>query len=275
MRKAEKQILIKHTLVNQILTPCGISSIEYSLNPYIGCAHGCAYCYARYLLLRRGYGPEDWGKVVYIKSNAVSRLKDEIRWRRRGKVYLSSATDPYQPVEKEYQITRRLLEILVKYDWPVEILTKSTLILRDLDLIRTISDIRVGVSISVTEDFRRVFEPFASSYDERLRILERLVNVLGGKRVYVFFAPFLPVLSEYSLDTIIDDISNVGIQRLFLDKLNIKAQNWITINKALERIGISKKDFWKKAKDMAYWNKTVKDVIKKAIARRLEVNILF
>lgn len=275
MNQHESSIKIKYTLVDQILTPCGIESIKYSLNPYIGCAHSCVYCYARYLLLRRGYKAEDWGRVVYIKSNAVSRLKDEIRRKTRGTVFLSSATDPYQHVEAAHGITRRLLEILLSYGWPVEILTKSDLILRDKDLIARFSDIRLGVSVSIDDTYIRFFEPHASRYNDRLRVLKEMINVLSSEQISVFMAPFLPILSEESLDIILDDLSDVGVKRIFLDKLNIKSQNWVTINIALDEAGINKRNFWRRAKDLAYWGKVKVEFIRKARERNLEVSVLF
>ena len=275
MENNRKNIVVKYTLVDQILTPSGIESIEYSLNPYIGCSHGCVYCYARYLLMRRGYKPEDWGKIVFVKSNAISRLKDEIRWKKKGRIYLSTATDPYQPLENECQVTRRLLEVIAKYDWPLDILTKSSLVLRDLDLLVNMSNVRVGMSISVTEEYRRFLEPVASSYYERLRTLEKLIEVFGSQRVHVFFAPFIPILSEDSLVRIIDDLASIGIRRIFFDKLNIKAKNWITINPALEIMGVPKEEFWRKAKSPKYWDRVKKEAIRLAISRGMEVNLLF
>ncbi|MCR8453942.1 MAG: radical SAM protein [Crenarchaeota archaeon] len=265
---------IKYTLVDQILTPCGFESAKYSLNPYIGCVHGCVYCYARYLLLRRGYKAEDWGRVVYVKSNAISRLKDEIRWKERGRVYLSSATDPYQPIEVVYGITRKLLEILLSNGWPIAILTKSDLALRDRDLFVKFNDIHLGVSISINEAYE-IFEPNASSYERRLAVLKEMVNLLGEERVSVFLAPFLPIVSEKSLDGILDDLYNLGVKSIFIDKLNIKSQNWITINRALDEIGISRRDFWRRTKDPRYWNEVKVRFIKKATERNFKVSLFF
>ncbi|TDA41793.1 MAG: radical SAM protein, partial [Thermoproteota archaeon] len=107
---------------------------DYCINPYIGCQHACVYCYADYYTKMRGYTGE-WGSYLYAKVNAPELLLKEIRRKRKGVVYLSSLTDPYQPVEMKYRLTRRILEVLMGYGWPVIIQTKSSSIIRDMDII--------------------------------------------------------------------------------------------------------------------------------------------
>ena len=118
-----------------ILGSSGIGGMDYAVNPYIGCSHACAYCYARFMR-RMGHPGEQWGSFVDVKVNAVERLREETEKRSTGKVLLSSVTDAYQPLEEKYQLTRSCLEILLDHGFSVDILTKSNLVLRDLDLLQ-------------------------------------------------------------------------------------------------------------------------------------------
>lgn len=139
----------------------GIQDVDYSINPYLGCEHACLYCYARFMA-RRGHFGEEWGSFVDVKVNALECLEKEPPKKHRGVVLLSSVTDPYQPVETKRQLTRRILERLLEYDFPVNIQTKSKLILKDLDIIQRFSDIEAGFTITSFDDtVRMVFEPQA------------------------------------------------------------------------------------------------------------------
>jgi DNA repair photolyase len=101
------------------------------MNPYRGCAHGCRYCYAPNIMRipRR-----EWGRFVEVKRNIPKILSDELKKKKKGVVGISTTTDPYQPVEKKYKLTRFCLEQLLKHDFPVSVLTKSRLVSRDLDI---------------------------------------------------------------------------------------------------------------------------------------------
>ena len=119
---------------------------DYSLNCYTGCTHGCAYCYARFM---QRFHPhvEPWGAFVDVKANAVETLKRQLRRAAPGEVFISSACDGWQPVEAEYRLTRRCCELLLERGFRLRTLTKSRLILRDLDLFAG-HDVRVGVTIT-------------------------------------------------------------------------------------------------------------------------------
>lgn len=123
-----------------IISDSGIYSVDYSINPYQGCEHGCRYCYATFMKKYTDHS-EPWGSFVDVKANAEEVLERDLRRKKKGSILLSSVTDPYQPVEKKYELTRRILGRLVDTDFSVNILTKSDLIIRDLDLWR-ILDLR-------------------------------------------------------------------------------------------------------------------------------------
>ncbi len=162
----------------------------YVINPYVGCQHGCSYCYARFMKRFTGH-KESWGDFVDIKVNAPDLLTKELKKKRKGTVWVSGVTDPYQPLEKKYKLTRRCLDLLVQNDWPVIIQTRSPLVLRDMDIFKKSDKIEVGLSITTADDeIRKVFEPQAPSIMSRLKAIDSLHQ--NGIKTYVMIAPILP-----------------------------------------------------------------------------------
>ena len=163
---------------------------DYTINPYIGCQHGCSYCYAKFMKRFTGH-KEPWGDFVDVKINAPDLLIKEIRKKKKGIVWISGVCDPYQPLENKYKLTRNCLNILVQNDWPVVIQTRSPLVLRDMDIFKKSNKIKVGLSINTSnDDIRKAFEPNAPSITERLRSVESLHQ--NGIETYVMIAPILP-----------------------------------------------------------------------------------
>ena len=203
--------------------------MDYAVNPYIGCEHGCVYCYARFMS-RLGHRGEEWGSFVDVKVNAPQRLRAEARGR-RGRVLLSSVTDPYQPVERRFQLTRRLLKILLEYGYPIVVQTKSTLVLRDIDLLTRFDGCEVGFTIiTIDEEVRRVFEPRSSPTPQRIEALGELHDV--GLSTYAFIGPLLPHLSERGLPRLLDALSD-RVDLVIFDRLNIRYGNLRSILKVL------------------------------------------
>ena len=126
---------VHEVLCRSIINRSRIPGLDYTLNPYVGCAHGCVFCYARFMT-RYTQHNMDWGRFVDVKINAPDVLAGQIGRLKPGVVSLSTVTDPYQPVEKKYRITRKLLEMLVRSEFSVHILTRSGLVCRDLDLLK-------------------------------------------------------------------------------------------------------------------------------------------
>ena len=131
------------------LSPSKLPGIDYSLNPYRGCEHRCAYCYAPNVLK---INREKWGDFVDVKVNIPHILSKELKMRKPGVVGISTVTDPYQSVEKKFKITRYCLEQLLKHDFPINIQTKSSMVIRDIDLISKFSNAEVMVSIATLND---------------------------------------------------------------------------------------------------------------------------
>jgi DNA repair photolyase len=168
---------------------------DYCVNPYTGCEHNCAYCYAKLFICRYSGHNEPWGAFVDAKVNAPELLRKQLQRAKRARVWIASVCDAYQPLEARYRLTRRCLEELLARQFPVVIQTKSALILRDLDLLQQFEDIEIGFSIATeSEEMARLFEPRASPVRERLRALEVIHE--KGIRTFAFAGPLLPGSAE-------------------------------------------------------------------------------
>ncbi len=188
---------------------------DRSINPYRGCEHGCVYCYARpthsYLNLSPGL---DFETKLTAKVNAVDVLRGELgaRGYRADVVNIGSATDAYQPVERELKITRGVLELLLACKHPFSIVTKSSLVERDLELLQSAAaDGLAAVFISVTtldHALSRALEPRAASPSRRLRTIEALSR--AGVPVHVNAAPVIPFITEPELERILEAAANAG-----------------------------------------------------------------
>jgi DNA repair photolyase/transcriptional regulator with XRE-family HTH domain len=201
-------------------------------NSYVANSVAVSNCYSPAVLRET----RPWGQFVDVKINAVQVLEEELRKKPRGTVGIATVTDAYQPIEVEYKLTRRCLEILLKNDWPISIQTKSSLVLRDVDLIKQFSERDVGFTLTCSDDsLRQIFEPNSSSVNERLTALERL-NA-EGISTWVFIGPILPLVSERKLERLINRIWRAGVRHVMFDRLNLKPGIWpriqATINKNL------------------------------------------
>ncbi len=213
-----------------ILGRSGIGGMDYAVNPYLGCGHACAYCYARFMR-RMGHPGEEWGSFVDAKVNAVERLREEAAKKPRGRVLLSSVTDAYQPAERRYRLTRGCLEVLLEHGFRVDVLTKSDLVLRDLDLLRRFDEVEVGFTVTSLDDsVRRAFEPGASPIPARLDALKVLSD--AGIPTYAFLGPMLPYLSDEGLEGLLNVLAD-RVGRLLVDRLNIKCGNMPDIRRVI------------------------------------------
>ncbi|MBA2460407.1 MAG: radical SAM protein [Actinobacteria bacterium] len=174
---------------------------EWSLNPYMGCAHRCTFCYVRAFELRADRPPDDrYGRSIRVKTNVAEVLARELArpsWRCGG-IAIGAATDPYQPVEGRYRLTRACLEVLADAANPFSLITRGPMIVRDLDVLQRASaraDVSVTFSVpTLDEDVWRSTEPGTAPPRQRLRALKELVD--GGVKAGVGMAPILPGLSD-------------------------------------------------------------------------------
>jgi len=168
---------------------------DYTINPYVGCAFGCSYCYVTKLIFGDNAPKriDTWGDWVEVKKNAVALLQSKTHLIAGSRLFLSSATDPYQPIERHLGLTRSLLQVLL-YAYPVlvTIQTRSPLVTRDIDLLKEFGDsVEVGMSITTDNDtVRKIFEPSAPSIGQRLNAIRKIKE--AGVRTHATIAPLLP-----------------------------------------------------------------------------------
>jgi DNA repair photolyase len=191
---------------------------DRSINPYRGCEHGCIYCFARPTHAFLGLSPGlDFETRLFAKTNAAEALTRELadpRYQVRT-IAIGTNTDPYQPIERRYRIMRRILEVLSAANHPVGIVTKSALVLRDLDLLTSMADrglVKVALSVT-TLDHRlaRAMEPRASTPDRRLETLQRLVD--AGVPASVMVAPVIPGLTDMEMERILERAAASGVRQ--------------------------------------------------------------
>lgn len=203
---------VREIFAKTVLTKTAISGFDYCLNPFVGCAHGCRYCYASFMKRFTDHR-EPWGEFVDVKINAPTLLRRQLERVKRGTVSLSTVTDPYQPLERKYQLTRRCLKAFLDFQFPVNLLTRSPLCLRDIDLFKKFNEIEVGLSITTDDDrIRKIFEPHSPPIPSRLRTLEILRK--EGIKTYVLVGPMLPLDPKRIVSMLDGLVSEVLIDRM-------------------------------------------------------------
>jgi DNA repair photolyase len=186
---------------------------------------------------------EPWGEFVDVKINAPDLLKYEIDKRPPGRVWISGVCDSYQPLETKYELTRKCLEILTQYGWPITVQTKSPLVLRDIDLFRRSDKIEVGLSVTSADDgIRKLFEPGAPSIKERIKALEGLH--LAGIRTYAMIAPMLPGAEELPAQL------SGKVDYVLVDRMNYHYGDWVYRKHNLES-AMSDDSFSLKGRELA------------------------
>ena len=201
------------TVVNVVKSPD--IPMYYSVNPYQGCEHGCIYCYARNTHQYYGFSAGlDFESKIIIKENVAKVLEKKLKSKnyQPSPIMFSGNTDCYQPIERKLKLTRACLEVFVKYRHPVGLITKNSLILRDLDLLKELAkDGLVHVFVSITsldEALRRAMEPRTATSMQRLKVVETLTN--NGIPVGVMAAPVIPGLNDHELPAILEAAATRG-----------------------------------------------------------------
>lgn len=246
---------ISEVFCKTMLTPSKLPGCDYVVNPYTGCLFSCAYCYASFMGRFVGESIEAWGSYLSVKVNAEEVFRRDLRrlpqHRRTSSIFLSSVTDAWQGVEKKYKLTRKILETLRDdgYSGLVAMLTKSPLILRDMDVIAALVHKEVGVTITTTDDaigrFMEVRAPRASS---RLRTLADL-NA-AGIPTYAFVGPLFPHYRYRRglLEQLFRQIRDVGTRSLFVEHLNTSPYILKRIQPLVERADSEVRTAYKSAR---------------------------
>ena len=199
------------TLLNK--TSGFMEGYDYSLNPYSGCAFGCSYCYAAFFA-RDNEQKENWGYWVNVKENALALLKKFRQKPITGKtVYMSSVTDPYQPVERKIELTRDILKELLNYHQPrLVIQTRSPIVTRDIDLLQKFKVVQVNMTVTTDcEKVRKVFEPLCPSNKARLGAIQEVSA--AGINSCITMTPLLPVENP---ETFAKDLLATGIKKFII-----------------------------------------------------------
>ena len=190
---------------------------DRSINPYRGCEHGCIYCFARPTHAFLGLSPGlDFETKLFAKTDAAQALERELAepGYEVSTIAIGTNTDPYQPIERRYRIMRRILEVLSATNHPVGIVTKSALVLRDLDILTSMAKrglVKVALSVTTLDRrLARAMEPRASTPDKRIETLQRLVD--AGVPASVMVAPVIPGLTDMEMERILECASTVGIK---------------------------------------------------------------
>jgi len=221
---------VKKIQCKTALSSSSLPGLSYSLNPYRGCQHHCVYCYAPNVLR---INQDQWDTTIEVKTNIPIVLGKEIKTKKRGVVGISTVTDPYQPLEQKYLLTRYCLEQLLKVDFPIHIQTKSTLVTRDIDLISRFSESQVMMSIATVHDEqRKLLEPYSSPIQERLQTLRTYAD--AGVKTSVFFGPLYPTTSLEEIPLILDTFRESGATEIWIDMLRLKPGIWENIQKGLQ-----------------------------------------
>jgi len=194
-----------------------LPGLEFALNPYIGCEHACVYCYAPYVMNR---DPRAWGGPIEAKMNIPTLLAKEVD-RVQGTVGVGTVTDPYQPAERQLELTRKCLAILSRKGKRMSIHTKSDLILRDMELIKGGREAEVGITVTtMNERVAQQWEPRSPSPSRRLKAVEALVN--EGVDTYVLIGPIIPLVTDQDVESFADAIAKTGVRRVMLDRLRLR-----------------------------------------------------
>ncbi|VEP18918.1 Radical SAM domain protein [Hyella patelloides LEGE 07179] len=229
-----------------------MNSYDFTLNPYRGCQYGCSYCYAA------AFSPDknrrqNWGNWVIVKENAAQILEKELaRWQQKfpniaPKIYLSSVTDPYQPLEVKRQLTRSLLKVMLAYQPTLVIQTRSPMIIRDIDLLSQFQRLRINLSIPTgSERVRKDFEPRSPSIKSRLQTINKLKYNIPVKANYdirfsVTITPLLPTFPE-------DEINFIQqltvVDRVVLQDFHPSNNNTLTASTRKNAIALKDKYAW-------------------------------
>ena len=247
-------IIKKEIQVKDYLTKCNLPASDYVINPYIGCTHGCKYCYASFMKRFTGH-KEEWGTFIDIKrcDKKINTKKLENKT-----IFLSSVTDCYNQLEEKYKITRRILKELINVNCNLNISTKSKLILRDIDLLKQMKNLTVSMSINtLDENFKNDMDN-ASPIKERLNTLRELHD--NGIYTVLFMSPIFPYITKFKE---IIEISKEYIDEYWFENLNLrgtyKTKILLYIQEKYPKLINEYNDIYIKG-NKKYWNDLSKEI---------------
>jgi DNA repair photolyase len=232
VRGANRQLVVREVECKTVLNRSKLG--DYSMNCYTGCQHACVYCYARFMQRFHPH-PEPWGQFVDVKVNAPEALQKQLRRAKPGGVFVSSACDGWQPLERHWELTRECCRLLTEHDFKVNALTKSALVLRDLDILQP-GLARIGTTITTLDPrLAQLWEPGASPVEDRWRIVSSARE--AGLETSVMFGPLLPGLSDgqESLDGLFARAADAGVDVIWVDAMNPRPRVWPSVGQLIRR----------------------------------------
>lgn len=247
-------MIIKKIKVKDLLTKSNLPASDYVINPYVGCPHGCKYCYASFMKRFTAH-QEEWGEFVDIK---ICDKKIDCKKIAGKTVFLSSVTDCYNELEEEYLLTRNILKQLIASDCYLSISTKSKLILRDLDLLKQLKHLTISVSINTLDETFKNDMDNASSIKERLSTLKELHD--NGIYTVLFMSPIFPYITDWQE---IIAVSKDFVDEYWFENLNLRGEYKQVI---LEYIQKNYNEFYLHyidiytKKNNQYWEKLEKEI---------------
>ncbi len=263
-------IKVKEIVTKGYIAPSKLSGYDYVINPYVGCPHRCMYCYAEFMK-RFSNHDEPWGTFTDVKIRATATRPLDLQGKN---LFLSSVTDCYNPLEEKYRLTRKLLEQLRFSGAKITVLTKSALVVRDIDIFQQIPDITVGFSLNTTDDvFRQETEPCSCSVLSRLHALETLHK--NGIKTWLHVAPIFPELSDWKgvLET-----AESFTDRFSFENLKLRAAALHRVLLYITQMHPDQKELYQQIyveKDMSYWQQMRKEILAFCNARKLSASVHF
>lgn len=248
---------MKLTKINadSVLVKSKLPASDYVANPYTGCTHDCKYCYASFMKRFTGHS-EDWGTFVDIKEYSSTKLPKNLE---NKTVLLSSVTDPYQGIEGNFHKSREILKLLGNTGANVEILTKSDLVVKDIDVLKDMKNLKVGISLCTLDDgFRKIIEPNAPSVQRRLNALESLH--MNGISTYLFISPIFPCITDIS--AIVGAVGGIA-DKICFENLNLRGKTKTLVLDLIKQYYPQYYEEYKNIylkKDNSYWENLEKEI---------------
>jgi DNA repair photolyase len=249
------------------MTPCDLRHFDYQVDPYIGCEHRCHYCYVL------NQAETDWTKSMLIHKDIVSQLRDEMEGMSPQTIYMGYHTDPYQPCETQYRQTRKVLELLVEEGFSASILTKSDLVVRDMDILKEMGNASVSVSIAFNDNLiRQEFEANTIDTETRIEALPELRA--SGIKTGGLICPVIPYITEVKP---LIDLLSPHTDRIWIYGLSVRKPSdryWVNLQGILARSFPKLKGRIEKVvfrKDHPYWLQLRQDL--RDMERKSDLNL--
>ncbi len=252
-----------------ILEPCGLKNLDYQVDPYVGCEHYCYYCYVLDEM------ETDWTKEVLIHKDITGQLSEELLRIAPQKIYMGCKTDPYQPCEAEYYQTRQVLELFLEKGFSASILTKSDLVLRDMDVLREMDGASVSVSVAFNDNrVRQQFEANTMDTESRIDALHKLRK--AGIKTSALICPVIPYITDVKplIDMLAPCTDMIWIYGLSIkersdrNRQNVQGildSHFPNLKEQIETVVFSK--------DHSYWTQLRQTSLELQKDRRLNLNI--